>query len=208
VPCFVGVELGRGVHHLEERALDGRSGHALHDPSPNLTTTLDHGHDRDLAAPLLAGLAGVARLATNERLVGLDGTFQLAWRAGVGRHGEADTVHHEQRALVADARLPADLERANALLGRARAPERKAPDPKRDARVLEDSADADGELALAAMAAPEVADAPAPIAGRDLRHVEIAAPGAGGLTGPAKLLHELDSRALVRASGWNPPDDL
>src|SRR6202008_2643179 len=84
-------------------------------------------------------------LAAHVSLISLDDAVELRWPRTLG-HGEANPVHEEQRRLVTDARLAMDLERADALLRAARAPEGLAPDAERDARVLEDGADPHREL--------------------------------------------------------------
>src|SRR5690606_35908632 len=111
--------------------------------------------------------SGVARLAAHVRFVGLD--VAREWPAAVVRHRPTDAMHEEQGRLVGEPGLPFDLEGADALLRRARGPERIAPMHEGDARVLHDRADAYGELLAAPPAAPQ--EARVPLAGLPVAHL-------------------------------------
>ena len=80
---------------------------------------------------------------------------------------------------------------------------------ERDAAIFEANADADSELLLAALAAPEEsAVAFASLAVGHLVDIHVATAGAVWSVSPTSLFKELDRSQFVRAGQWNLADDF
>src|SRR5437868_4333050 len=92
--------------------------------------------------------------------VDFDGAIKQRLLAVVLSHREADAMHEEQGALIAQARHALDLHGRNAFLRGARGPEGVTPVAKWNPRILENGAYPNGVLTMASVALPKKALAP------------------------------------------------
>lgn len=135
---------------------------ALHNLQANggvLAVALKQTHNRDLCAHASAfdnalALADVhvARLAADVGLIYLDFAVHLA--EAFSLHGKTDTVKHEPRGLLSDAKRARQLVRRNAVLAVRKHPDRRKPLVQTKRRVLEDRSDLNGILLLTRLALP------------------------------------------------------
>src|SRR5579863_4890132 len=158
---------------------------------------------------LLAHAANVLGVALADVLVllfaadiGRIGFHDLAFaanRTNLGRrHGLADAMAHEPRALVCDPKQPVDLMGANALLARYHQVHRRQPLVQRDMRPLKQRADAHRELFTAIRA--EVPSRTHRFAAKRLHGFHLTAVRAEGTIWPARGFKEIAGLIFVAES--------
>jgi hypothetical protein len=160
-----------------------------------MTVPLQQSHDSGLArdrGALVRGLAGTlvheASKPTDERLVNLNIALDL--RKGLGLHRQPDAVEHEPRGLLGDPKGAVQLVATDPVLGIDQQPNGGQPLVQADRGILEDRAQLDAELLLAALALPNATG---------LEEGVLLGPtnGAGHSIGPAQASQEVQGHVGI-----------
>lgn len=149
---------------LSDGGIKSASPRVLHDEGSDATVPIteaenrrlvDAARSRDLPSPLLQ--MHVPRLAADEALVHFD--FARQPFEGLRLHGEPNAMENEPGGLLRDPESASEFVRADPVLAVCDKPDGDEPLVQADSGVLEDRADLDAELLLAALALPESARA-------------------------------------------------
>jgi hypothetical protein len=127
--------------------------------------------------------------ATDEGFVHLNLTLKPLGK-GLGLHRQPDTVEHEPRGLLGHSKGAVQLVATDPVLGVDQQPDRGEPLVQPNGGVLEDRAQLDGELLLAALALPDTT-------GGQERVLVGPTAGAGDAIGPAEPRQEGKAHVLV-----------
>lgn len=164
--------------------------------SANFSSTLKHTHDDSFVVraalynpPTMHVGMHVASLAADECFVYFDfGAVTAELHKGLGLHRQSDSMQHEPRRLLSDAKSAMQFVGADTVLAVGNHPDSDKPLVERERRILKDSPDLRGELPLG-MLALALPDAPC----GDETDILASACGAFDTVRPAPLNHEADA---------------
>ena len=157
----VSVEGGTRFDVLADLSLKDGLSAALDDHGTDLSATLKDAHDSHLVFSASAGDAAltnaqvhVASLAADEGLVrfNLRPAFAAQFHQGTALHGETNTVEHEPRSGLSDAKATGKFAGRYAVLAVSNNPNRRKPLLKAERRVLKNGSNLGGELTLSVSA--------------------------------------------------------